>query len=94
MVARVLDSLSYVYVLLRLDGLVETIGIPAARHDTAGELIDDQYLVVLYHIILIPEHQVVGAEGQDDVVLDLQVLRISQVFNMEELLYLLNALVR
>ena len=85
---------SYVYVLLRLDGLMETVGVTAARHDTSCELIDDQDLVVLYYIILIPEHHVIGAEGQDDVVLDLQVLRISQVFNMEELLYLLNALGR
>ena len=82
---------SYVYVLLCLNGLVETVGIPAARHNTASELVNDQYLVVLYHIVLIPEHHVIGTEGQDDIMLDLQVLRIGQVFNMEELLHLLNA---
>ena len=36
----------------------ETIGITAARHDTSGELIDDQNLVVFYHVVLIAEHQV------------------------------------
>ena len=71
--------------LLRLDGLMETVGVTAARHDTSCKFIDDQDLVIFYHIVLIAEHQVVGTEGKDDVVLDLQIFRICQVVNMEEL---------
>ena len=78
--------------LLRLNGLMETIGVTAARHDTSCELINDQDLVVLDHIVLIAEHEVVGAECKDNVVLDLQVLRIREVVDMEECLDLLNTL--
>ena len=78
--------------LLRLDSLMETIGVTAARHDTSCELINDQDLVILDHIVLIAEHEVVGAEGKDDIVLDLKVLRICEVVDMEECLDLLNTL--
>ena len=80
--------------LLCLDRLMQTVGITAARHDTSGKLIDDQDLIILNHIILIPEHQVVGAQSQDDIVLDLQILRIRQVVDLEKLLHLLDALLR
>ena len=78
------------YVLLRLNRLMETIGITASRHDTSGKLIDDQNLVIFYHVVLIAEHQVVGTQCQDDVVLDLQVLRIRQVLDVEEIFNLLH----
>ena len=78
--------------LLRLDGLMETVGVTAARHDTSCELIDDQDLVILDHIVLIAEHEVVGTEGKDDIVLDLQIFRIRKVVDMEECLDLLNTL--
>ena len=76
------------HVLLRLNGLMQAVRITPSRHDTARELIHDQHLVILHHIILVAEHQVVGAQRQNDVVLDLQVLRIGQVLNLEELLHL------
>ena len=82
----------HVHMLLRLDGLVETVGITAARHDTAGKLIDDEHLIILHHIVLVSVHQVVGPECQDNVVLDLQILGIRQVFNMEEFLHLLDTI--
>ena len=71
---------------------MESVGITAAGHNTACKFIYDQDLVILYNIILIPEHQVVGTQSQDNVMLNLQVLRICQVFNMEVLLHLLDAL--
>ena len=71
---------------------METIGVTAARHDTSCELIDDQDLVILDHIVLIAEHEVVGTECKDNVVLDLQILRIREVVDMEECLDLLNTL--
>ena len=76
---------------LSLDGLVQTVRIPAARHDTPRKLIHDQNLVVLHHIILVPEHQVVGAQGQNGIVLDLQIFRIRVILDMEELFHLFHA---
>jgi len=73
-------------VFLGLDGLVEAVGIAAAGHDAAGELVDDQDLVVLDDVVVVAVHEVVGAQGQDDAVLDLQVLGIGQVLDAEEFL--------
>ena len=73
---------------------MQSVGITASRHDTSGKLIDDQNLIVFYHIILIPEHQVVGTQRKNDIVLDLHVLRIGKVFNVEEFLYFMNTLFR
>ena len=83
---------AHIYVLLSLDCLMKSVGITAAGHNTACEFIYNQDLVILYNIILIPEHQVIGAQSQDNVMLDLQVLRICQVFNMEVLLHFLDTL--
>ena len=71
--------------LLRLDGLMESVRITASRHDTSG---NSSTIMTspsgVNHIILIAEHQIVRPESQNDVVLYLQVLRIRKVFNMEE----------
>ena len=80
------------HVLLGLDGLMETVAVTSAGHDTARKLIYDQDLVVLHHIVLVPEHQVVGSQSQDDIVLDLQVLGIRQVLDSEIPLHLCRAL--
>ncbi len=74
--------------LFCFDGLMQTVGITTSRHDTSGKFINDQHLIVLYHIILITEHQIVGPQCQDDIVLDLQILGIRKVIDMEELLNL------
>ena len=78
--------------LLCLDRLMETIAVAAARHDTASELIDDQNLIILYHIILVAVHEIVRTKREDDAVLDLKIFRIGEVLDMEELLHLLHAL--
>ena len=80
-----------IYMLLRLDGLMKSVGIAAARHNTSRKLIYNQDLVVLHHIILIAEHQVVGAQCKNNIMLNLQVLRIRQVLYMEEFLHFLDA---
>ena len=84
---------SYFNVLFCLDCLMQTIGITAARHDTAGELIDDQNLVVFDYVVLVAVHQIIGTQRQDHVVLDLQVLRIGEVLNMEEVLDFLHTVI-
>ena len=80
----------YLYMLLCLDRLMQTVGITASRHDTPGKLIDNQNLIVLNHIVLIAEHQIVRAKCQNDGMLYLQILRIGKVINMEKFLDLLH----
>ena len=80
--------------LLRLNRLVQSVGIPPPRHHTSREFIDDENLIVLDDIIVIPVHQIVGTQRQNDTVLDLQILRIREVRKMEELLHLGDALRR
>ena len=77
---------------LRFNGLMEPVRITAARHDTSGKLIHDKNLIIFYHIILITEHQIICPKRQNNIVLDLNVFRIRKVFNLEELLHLVNAL--
>ena len=72
---------------------MQTIGITAARHDTAGELIDDQNLVVFDYVILVAVHQIIGTQCQDDVVLDFQVFRVGEVLDMEEVLDFLHTVI-
>ena len=76
----------------RLNRLMQAIRISASRHDTAREFIHDQDLIVLHHIVLITEHQIIGPQGQNNIMLNLQVLRIRQVFNLEKALHLGHAL--
>ena len=83
---------AYLYMLLCLDRLMQTVGITASRHDTAGKFIDDQDLIIFDHVILILEHQIMGTQGKNDIVLDLKVFRIGKVLDMEELLDFLDTL--
>ena len=82
----------YLYMLLCFNCLMETVGVPSARHDTSCKLVHYQHLVVLYHIILVPEHEIVCPKSQEDIVLDFDIFRIRQIFYLEELLHLVNAL--
>ena len=77
----------YFYMLFGFYCLMEPVGITASRHNTPGKFIYNQNLIVLYHIILIPEHQVMRAQRQNDIVLDFQVFRVGQVFNPKKLFY-------
>ena len=83
---------AHLYMLFRLDRLMQTVGITTSRHDSSGKFVDDHYLAVRRHnIILILEHQIVGPERQNDIMLDLQIFRIRKVLDMEELLDFLDA---
>lgn len=78
--------------LLCLDRLMQTVRITTSGHDTSGELIDDEYLVILYHIVLVTEHEIMSTQCKDNIMLDLQVFCISKVFQLEEVLYLFHTL--
>ena len=78
--------------LLRLNCLMQAIGITASRHDTSGELINDHNLIVLYNVILITEHQIMRTKCKDYIMLNLKVICICKVINMEELFNFMNTL--
>ena len=67
-------------VFLRLDGLVQAIRPAAARHQTAGEFVDDHDFAVLHHVVLIFEEQRVCAQSGVHVVHQRDVLRRVQAF--------------
>ena len=79
-------------VLLGLDGLVQALVIPPAVHQAAGELVHDDDLAVLHHVVDVPAHHPPGLDGLVDVVGEGGVLRVGQVFHIERLLRLLHAL--
>ena len=82
----------YFYMLFCFDRLMQTVGITASRHNASGKFIYDQHFIIFYHIILVAEHQIVRTKCENNTMLDLKVLRIRQVLNMEETLYLFNTL--
>ena len=77
--------------LLGLDGLMQTLRVPAAEHQAAGELVHDDDLAILHHIVHVALHDAVGLDGLVDMVGGGAVLRIAEVVQMEELLRLLDA---
>ena len=77
--------------LLGLDGLMQTVAIAAAEHQSAGELVDDDDLTVLDDVVDIALHRAVSLDGLVDVVRDGGVFGIGEVFKAEVFLGLLHA---
>ena len=69
--------------LLGLDGLVEALAVPAAEHEPAGELVDDDDLAVLDDVVDVLFHHAVGLDGLVDVVVEGGILRIGEVLHVE-----------
>ena len=81
----------HLHELLRLDGLMQTVAVAAADHQAAGELIDDNDLVVLHHVVHVALHQRVGAQRGVDVVQQLVVGDVGEVLHAEPALRLAHA---
>ena len=81
----------YLDMLLGLQRLVQTVGEAATYHDAAGELVHDHDLVILHHIVHVALHDGVGLERLDDVVVQLVVFGVGQVFHAEVLFGLFHA---
>ena len=71
---------------LGLDGLVQAVGPAPARHETAGELVDDHDLAVLDHIVHVTLVHGMGPQGLLDMVQSLDVARVVEVVDLEQLL--------
>ena len=76
----------YFNTFFRFNSLMKTIGITTSRHNTSGELINDKYLIIFYHIIMISVHKIMCAESQNNIMLDLKIFCVCQVLNVEEFL--------
>ena len=48
-----LRGLLHLYVLLRLDRLMKSVGVAATIHDTTGLLVDDHHLIVDHNILIV-----------------------------------------
>ena len=48
------------HVLLGFNGLVQSLRVAAPRHHASGELIDDDHLAVLHHVVLVSPEQYVS----------------------------------
>ena len=70
-------------VLLGLDRLMQTLRVAAAEHETAGELIDDDYLAVLDDIVNVALHYAMRLERLIYMVRERGVLDIGEVFKVE-----------
>ncbi len=72
-----------VHMLLGLYGLMQTLGIAAAQHEAAGELIDDDDLPVLDNVVDIPLHDAVSLQSLIYMVAERGVFDIGQIFKVE-----------
>ena len=80
--------------MIVLDGLMQTLAVAAAKHETAGELVDDDDLIVLHDIVDVALHDAVRLERLVDVVVERGVFEIGEVFEAEPALRLRDAACR
>jgi hypothetical protein len=69
------------HLLLGLYGLVESVRPATAGHQAAGELVDDDHLAVLDDVVDVALEEGMRAQGLIDVVQNVHVRRIPQVFD-------------
>ena len=72
--------------LLGFDGLMQTLGIAAAKHQAAGELVDDDDLAVADHVVDILAHTTVRLNGLVDMVQQGGIFRLGNGAALEILL--------
>jgi len=82
----------YLDVFLRFEGLVEPFAVTPAGHKPARELIDDDNLTVLYDVIDVAGEELMCLQGLVDVMEEIDVIRVVEVFDIEDLLQLCDAL--
>ncbi len=80
------------HAFLRLDGLVQAVRPAAARHEPARELVDDDDLAVLDHVVDVRLVEPVRANALGDRVKNLHVVRVVEILHAEELLRVRDAL--
>ena len=71
------------HLLLRLQGLVQTVAVAPARHDPAGEFVDDDHFAFLDDIIHVPLEQGMGLQGLVDMMQQFHVPRLVEILHFE-----------
>ena len=71
------------HLLLGLDGLVQALGVAAPVEDAAGELVDDEHLAVLHHVLDVLVVERLGAQRLDEVVDQAAVGVLVEVVDVE-----------
>ena len=82
------------HALLRLDRLVQPVRPAPARHEAAGELVDDDDLAVLHHVVDVALEERVRLQRLRDVVQGVDLARVVEVRDAEQPLALRDALLR
>ena len=72
------------HAFLRFDGLVQAIGPAAARHQAAGELVDDEDFPILHHVLNVAAIQGMRLDRRLDVMLQRPILRVGDVADAEQ----------
>ncbi len=80
------------HVFLGFNGLVQPVAPAASGHEAAGELIDDDHLSVIDHVILVAVIEDVRAQRLLHVVVPLHVHRVVKVADAQQLFALEHAL--
>ncbi len=78
------------HALLGLDGLMQALGVAPTVHEAAGELVHDDHLAVLHHVIVVFLEKDLGLEGILQVGGQLEMLRRIEVINPQGALDLLD----
>ncbi len=91
MVASVWTLARHGDALFGLNGLVQALVVAAAHHQTAGELVHNDHLAVVHHIVHIPLHDAARLDGLVDMVLQRHVFGVGQVFHIKIRLGLFHA---
>ncbi len=68
---------------LGLNGLVQAFVIPPPEHQAPGKFVNDNHLAIFHHIVLILVHNAPGPDGLVYMVLDADIIRVGQVFNVK-----------
>ncbi len=71
------------HLLFGFQGLVQAVAVTAARHQPAGELVDDDDLAVLDHVIDVALEEVMGLEGLVDVVDEIHIRQVVEVGDVQ-----------
>jgi hypothetical protein len=73
-------------VFLGLQGLVQAVAVAPARHEAAGELVHDDDLALFDDVVHVALEHGVGLEGLVDMVQQLDVGRVVDIFGLQQLL--------
>ena len=71
---------------LRLDRLMDAVGVPAPVHEAAGELVNDDHFAILDDILLIAMEEIPRLERRVELVRELDVALLVKVCDAEHLL--------